>query len=143
MDNVVHIACSRPPGVTRRVEEQGMCSTCVSGHVRYFSSTPCVPRVGCSQQPFSLLFRGQVSPDCWCSTSRRDLVCKHWIHGTVKEARKNLFAPLIAREKLYVVELAEMASDDSVEFKVGFSSHEAPEPLGSLEVCFDECVVEE
>ena len=105
-----HIASSRPPGVTRRVEEQGVCSTCVSGHVRQFSSSvrerpqlaPCVPRVGCSKQPLSLLFRGQVSPDCRCSTSRRDLVCEHWIHGTVKEARNVLFAPFTAREKLHV-----------------------------------------
>ena len=29
MDNVVHIARSRPPGVTRSVEEPGVCSTCV------------------------------------------------------------------------------------------------------------------
>ena len=91
-----HIASSRPPGVITRVEEQGVCSTCVSGHVRQFSSSvrerpqlaPCVPRVGCSKQALSLLFLGQVSPDCRCSTSRRDLVCEHWIHGTVKEARK-------------------------------------------------------
>ena len=77
------------------------------------------------------------------STSRRDLVCEHWIHGAVKEARNVLFAPLTAREKLYVAELAEVASDDCVELKVGSSSHKAPESLGSLEVCFDECVVEE
>ena len=35
-----------------------------------------------------------------------------------------------------------MASDDSVELKVGSSSHKAPEPLFSLEVCFDDCSVE-
>ena len=50
---------------------------------------------------------------------------------------------LTDREKLYVAELAEVASDDSVELKVGSSSHKAPESLDSLEVCFDECVVEE
>ena len=124
-----------------------MCSTCVSGHVRQFSSSvrerpqlaaPCVPRVGCSEQPFSLLFRGQVKRDCWCSTSRRDLVCVHWIHGTVNEARQFLFASSTAREKPYVVELAEVASDDRVELEVGSSSHKAPESWDSLEVCFDE-----
>ena len=146
-----HIASSRPLGVTRRVEEQGVCSTCLSGHVQQFSSSvrerpqlaPCVPRVGCSKQPLSLFFQGQVSLDCRCSTSRRDLVCEHWIHGTIKEARNVLFAPLTTGESLYVVELAKVASDDSVELKVGSSSHKAPESLGSLEVCFDECVVEE
>ena len=136
-----HIASSRPPGVTRRVEEQGVCSTCVSGHVRQFSSSvrerqqlaPYVPRVGCSKQQFPLLFRCQVSPDCRCSTSRRDLVCEHWIHGTVKEARNVLFASSTAGEKSYDVELAEMTADDSVELEVGPSSHKAQEPLDSLE----------
>ena len=135
-----HIASSRPPGVTRRVEEQGVCSTCVSGHVQQFSSSvrerpqlaPCVPRVGCSKHLLSLLFGCQVSPDCRCSTSRRDRVCEHWIHGKVKEARNVLFAPLTTGESLYVAELAEVASDDSVELEVGSSSHKAQEPLFSL-----------
>ena len=75
----------------------------------------------------------QVSPDCRCSTSRRDLVCEHWIHGTVKEARNVLFAPSTATDKLYVAELAEMTADDSVVLEEGPSSHKAQEPLDSLE----------
>ena len=139
MDNVAHIASSRPLGVTRRVEELGVCSTCVSGHfLQFWSSVRERPQL-------AIVFRVSVvqnKPSHSSSGVRFHLTAgaqprevtlfvSTGFMGMVKEARNVLFTPLTAREK----KALEMASDDSLELKVGSSSHKAPEPWGSLEAC--------